>query len=219
MIRVILADDHHLVRQGIRSLLEKSGDIEIVAEAPDGEEAVRLCARLKPGVLITDINMPRLNGIQAVEKIRELALPCRVVILSMHANRQLVRQSLQNGAKGYVLKSALKDELLMAVRAAFKGATFLSPEVSEAVVTNMAVPAAPHPAGGFEQLSGREREILKLVAEGYTNKMIAQAMHLSIKTVEKSRAALIEKLGAPDLVGLIRIALKHGLIFLEDETV
>ena len=217
MIHVILAEDHHLVRQGIRALLEKAHDIEIVAEAENGEEAVQAAQRLNPDVLITDINMPRLNGIQATEKLHRLGLDTRVVILSMHSNKSLVRQSLQQGVKGYLLKSSVKDELLIAVRAAARNATYLSPAISELVAADYALdqPLSDTEAG-YESLTAREREILKLIAEGYTNKAIGEAMHLSIKTVEKDRARLNDKLQARDLVALIRIAMRHGLILPED---
>lgn len=217
MIRVILADDHHLIRQGIHSLLEDMTGIEIVAEAENGEEAVKLVQRLTPDVLVTDINMPRLNGIQAAEKIRELKLATRVVILSIYSTENLVRQSLRSGVKGYVLKSSVKDELLLAIQAAYRGATFLSPTISELVAADFSAGQAElDQMSGFDQLSLREREILKLIAEGCTNRDIAAMMHLSVKTVEKDRARLMDKLKIYDLVGLIRLALKHSLI-LPDE--
>jgi two-component system response regulator NreC len=217
VIRAILADDHHLIRQGIRSLLEDTPGIEIVAEAENGEEAVRLVQRLIPDVLVTDISMPRLNGIQAAEKIRELKLPTRVVILSIYSTESLVRQSLRSGVKGYVLKSSVKDELLLAIQAAYRGATFLSPAISELVAADLSAGQAElDQVSGFDQLSLREREILKLIAEGYTNRDIAAMMHLSMKTVEKDRARLMDKLKIYDLAGLIRLALKHSLI-LPDE--
>ncbi|GAB4424189.1 MAG: response regulator transcription factor [Anaerolineae bacterium] len=217
MIKVIVAEDHHLVREGILSLLEKSGDIEVVAEARDGEEAVQAVQQFHPDVLLTDIGMPRLNGIQAAEKIRELGLDTRVVILSMHSNKSLIRQCMRSGAKGYVLKSGIKDELLMALRAAARNGTYLSPEVSELLMSDYtADPTATTTGDSFEQLNPREREILKLIAEGHTNKSIATLMHLSIKTIEKDRAVLVEKLQIRDLASLIRLAMKHGLIFSED---
>lgn len=217
MIRVILADDHHLVRAGIRSLLENTADLEIVAEAQDGEEAVKLVQRLVPDVLVTDIGMPRLNGIQAAEKIRELKLNTRIVILSMHSNESFVRQSLRQGVKGYVLKSSIKDELLLAIQAAYRGATFLSPTISNLLTADfISSPATQEHRNCFDQLTSREREILKLIAEGYSNKEIAELMSLSIKTIEKDRARLMEKLKIRDLAGLIRLALKHGLILPED---
>lgn len=216
MIRVILADDHHLVRQGIRSLLEKTKEIEIVAEAENGEEAIRLVQQLLPDVLVTDIGMPRLNGIQAAEKIKLLGLPTRVVVLSMHTNKSLVRQSLRNGIKSYILKSSVKDDLQIAIRAAYRNATYLSPTVSELVMADLVTPpAAGTEADGFDQLTTREREILKLIVEGHTNKAIAKLMHLSIKTVEKDRARLIQKLDLRDIHALTRVALRHGLILPE----
>lgn len=217
MIRVILAEDHNLVRQGIRSLLEKADDIEVVAEAENGQEAINLTGELTPDVLVTDINMPRLNGIQAAEQIRELGLPTRVVILSMHSDETLVRQALRIGVRGYLLKRSVTEELLLAVRAVYRGETFLCPGISEMVMADF-LARQPRSDGisDFDRLSPREREILKLIAEGYTNRAIAEAIHVSIKTVEKHRANLMTKLNIQDLAGLIRIALKHGLIFLDE---
>jgi DNA-binding NarL/FixJ family response regulator len=217
MIRVILADDHNLVRQGISALLEKADDIEIVAQAENGQEAVNLSKNLSPDVLVMDINMPRLNGIQAVEQLNTLGLDTRVVILSMHSDKTLVRQALRNGARGYLLKRSVMEELLLAVRAAYRGELYLSPAVSDAVLNDYLTGRGElEPESAFDQLSSREREVLQLIAEGYTNRAIAQAMHISIKTVEKHRANLMVKLNVQDLAGLIRVALRHGLIFFED---
>jgi DNA-binding NarL/FixJ family response regulator len=216
MIRVILADDHNLVRQGICALLEKADDIEIVAQAENGQEAVDLSRNLDPDVLIMDINMPRLNGIQAAEQIKALGLNTRVVILSMHSDKTLVRQALRNGARGYLLKRSVMEELLLAVRAAYSGELYLSPAISDTVLTDyLAGQVELEGEDVFDQLSAREREVLQLIAEGYTNKAIAQAMNISIKTVEKHRANLMVKLNVQDLAGLIRIAIKQGLIFLD----
>jgi DNA-binding NarL/FixJ family response regulator len=216
MIKVIIAEDHNLVRQGILSLLETAPDIEVIGEAEDGEQAVQLVQQLNPDVLLTDIGMPRLNGIQAAEKIRELGLSTRVVILSMHSNKSLIRQSMRGGAKGYVLKSAIKSELMMAVRAAATNATYLSPEISEMLMSDYSNPGGADADDGFDQLTTREREILKLIAEGHTNKSIADLMHLSVKTIEKDRSVLVDKLQVRDLASLIRLAMKHGLIFADD---
>ena len=216
MIKIIVAEDHHLVREGILSLLEKAEDIEVIAEAHDGSEAVQLVQQHLPDVLLTDIGMPRLNGIQAAERIRDLGLATRVVILSMHSNKSLIRQSMRSGAKGYVLKSGIKDELLMAIRAAARNGIYLSPEVSDLLIDDYSKGPTSDIQNGFEQLTTREREILKLIAEGHTNKSIPNCMNLSIKTIEKDRSSLVEKLNARDLASLIRVAIKHGLIFSED---
>lgn len=216
-MKLILADDHHLVRQGLRSLLEKSDDIEIIAEAENGQEAVALTERLKPDVLIMDIAMPRMNGIQATEQIRSLGLKTQVVILSMHFDETLVRQALRNGVRGYLLKNSVVEELLLAIRAAGRGEIYLSPTISEIVVSDfMAGQGELKAVSPFEQLSAREREVLKLIAEGATNKTIAEAMNISIKTVEKHRTNLMSKLNVHDLVGLVRVAIKHGLIFVNE---
>jgi DNA-binding NarL/FixJ family response regulator len=218
MIRVILADDHHLVRQGLRSLLEKTDDIKIVAEAENGQEAVTLTERLTPEVLVMDIAMPRLNGIQAAEQIRSLGLKTQVVILSMHFDETLVRQALRSGVRGYLLKNSVVEELLLAIRAAGRGEIYLSPTISEIIVTELMTSQSDdlRATSPFDQLSSREREVLKLIAEGATNKAIAETMNISVKTVEKHRMSLMTKLNVHDLAGLVRIAIKHGLIFLDE---
>ena len=220
MIRVVLADDHNLVRQGIRSLLDQATDIEVIAEADNGQEAVELVRDLNPDVLVTDINMPRLNGIQAAEQIQKSDSLTRVVILTMYTSPTLVEQALRRGVKGYLLKRSLSDELLLAVRAAARGETFLCPALSGKVLANF-LAASTHVEGesDFDQLSGRESEVLKLVAEGHTNRAIARMMNVSIKTVEKHRSNLMTKLDIQDLTGLIRAALRYGLIFLEEPDV
>ncbi len=217
MISVILADDHHLVRHGIRSLLEKADDIEIIGEAENGHEAVLMTERLGPDVLVMDISMPRLTGIQAAEQIRTLGLKTQIVILSMHSDETLVRQALRSGVRGYLLKRSVMEELLLAIRAAKRGEIYLSPAISEIVMADFVIsqPDFNEPSG-FERLSSREREVLQLVAEGYTNKAIANTMQVSVKTIEKHRANLMTKLNVQDLAGLIRIAIKHGLIFLDE---
>jgi len=216
MIRVVIADDHHLVRQGIRALLEKAGDIEVVGEAADGQEALDLVERLLPDVLVLDIAMPHLNGVEAVGRLRDLKVKTRALVLSMYADDALVRQALRNGAKGYLLKRAVSDELLLAVRAVGRGETFLSPEVAGPVVSAL-VAAPPRSAdlGPLDQLTSREREVLQLIAEGHTNRAIAGHLHLSEKTVEKHRGHLMAKLHVHETAGLVRFALKHGLVSLD----
>ena len=220
MIRVVLADDHNLVRQGIRSLLDEADDIEVIAEADNGQEAVELVRDLNPDVLVTDINMPRLNSIQAAEQIQKLNLLTQVVVLTMYTSATLVKQALRRGVKGYLLKKSLSDELLLAIRAAARGEVFLCPALSGRILANfIASSTSVEEESGFDQLSAREREVLKLVAEGHTNRAVARMMNVSIKTVEKHRSNLMTKLDIQDLTGLIRAALRYGLIFLEEPDV
>ena len=216
MIRVVIADDHHLVRQGIRALLEKAGDIEVVGEAADGQEALDLVERLLPDVLVLDIAMPHLNGVEAVGRLRDLKVKTRALVLSMYADDALVRQALRNGAKGYLLKRAVSDELLLAVRAVGRGETFLSPEVAGPVVSALvAAPPRSSDLDPLDQLTSRERQVLQLIAEGHSNREIASHLHLSEKTVEKHRSHLMAKLKIHDTAGLVRFAIKHGLVALD----
>jgi DNA-binding NarL/FixJ family response regulator len=215
MIRVIVADDHHLVRQGIRALLEKADDIEVIGEAADGQEAVELVERLVPDVLVLDIAMPRLNGTQATARVRALGVATQVVILSMHSDETLVREALRSGARGYLLKRSVTEELLLAVRAASRGEIYLSPAISRSIVADLLMFQADYKSG-FDLLTPREREVLQLIAEGRTNRAIAQMMQVSVKTVEKHRASLMSKLDVHDVAGLTRIAIKHGLVFLDE---
>ena len=217
MIRIVIAEDHHLVREGIRALLEKAGDIEVVGEAVDGQEAVELTQRLTPDVLIMDIAMPRLNGILAAEQLRDAGGTTNIVILSMYSDELLVRQALQNGVKGFLPKGSVSDELLFAVRAASRGAIYLSPSVPSTVLADQTARDNPKARGATGHLTVREREMLLLIGKGHTNNQMAQVMGVSIKTVERHRTHLMQKLNARNLVELIRIALTQGLIPLDDE--
>ncbi len=217
MIRIILADDHHLVRNGIRALLEKAGDFEIVGEVADGQEAVELVESLQPEVLIMDIGMPRLNGIQATERVRALNKGPQVLILSMHSSPLLVRKALQAGAKGYLLKRSVTEELLLAIRAVSQGDTYLSPPIAGIVADGFLLSKPENVETSLmDTLTSREREVLQLIAEGNTNPSIAQKLNISISTVERHRANLMAKLDAHDVAGLTRFAIQNGLIFLEE---
>jgi DNA-binding NarL/FixJ family response regulator len=216
MIRIVIADDHHLVRQGISALLEKAGDIEVVGEAADGQQAIELVQRLLPDVLVIDIAMPHLNGIEVVGHIRGLGVKTKALMLSMYSDDTLVRQALRNGARGYLLKRSISDELLLAVRAVSRGDVFLCPEVSEPLLARL-----PDLQGDWEEegplsrLTPREREVLQLIAEGHTNHETASSLSISEKTVEKHRGSLMAKLNVHDMAGLIRFAIKQGLIRLD----
>lgn len=215
MIRVLIAEDHLMVRAGIRALLEKAGDIHVLGEASNGQEAVDLTEKLKPDVLVMDIMMPRMNGIQAAENIRKLRHPplTQILLLSMYSDKGLIYQALQTGVKGYVLKSAVSDELLNAVRTVAAGHTYLSDQVSEIVVETKANPRTMvTEQDPFLNLSPREKEILQLIAEEHTSREIADLLVISEKTVEKHRASMMEKLNVRNLAGLVRLAIKYHLV-------
>lgn len=210
MIRVAIADDHHLVRDGIRALLERADDIEVVGEAVDGFEAVKLAREVTPDVMVMDITMPRCNGIEATLVIRESLVDTEVVILSMHAEPALVRRAMQAGAKGYVLKGSVTEELLLAVRAARRGATYLSPIASDSILE--ASDASAERAEGTGVLTARELEVLQLIGDGLTNRAIGSSLSISVKTVERHRTNLMAKLEAHSIVELMREAFRRGLL-------
>jgi len=213
MIRILIAEDHLMVRAGIRALLEKAGDIHILGEASNGQEAVEMTRELKPDVLIMDIMMPRMNGIQAAENIRGMKLPTNILLLSMYSDAGFVHQALQYGVKGYVLKSSVSEELILAVRAVAKGNTYLSNPVSEIVIDSALNPSINQQGGdALSSLSPREKEILQLIAEEHTSSEIAKLLFISEKTVEKHRARLMEKLNVRNVAGLVRLAVKYRLV-------
>ena len=215
MIRVLIAEDHLMVRAGIRALLEKAGDIRVLDEASNGQEAVELTQSLKPDVLIMDIMMPRMNGVQAAENIRDLKLPTNILLLSMYSDEGLVHQALQCGVKGYVLKSSVSEELIRAVRAVSSGQTFLSDPISEIVESGVQPYASTKKTDPLSNLSPREKEILQLIAEEHTSAEIAKILIISEKTVEKHRAKLMDKLNVRNLAGLVRLAVKYHLVDLD----
>ena len=212
MIRVLIAEDHLMVRAGIRALLEKAGDIHVLGEASNGQEAIDMTRELNPDVLIMDIMMPRMNGIQAAENLRDLKLATHILLLSMYADEGFVHQALQRGVKGYVLKSSVSDELLWAVRTVASGKTYLSNPISEIVVESVINPHAAQDGDPLSSLSPREKEILQLIAEEYTSAEIGKMLFISEKTVEKHRAKLMEKLNVRNLAGLVRLAVKYRLV-------
>jgi DNA-binding NarL/FixJ family response regulator len=202
-----------MVRAGIRALLEKAGDIYVMGEASNGQEAIELTESLKPDVLIMDIMMPRMNGMQAAENLREMRLPTRILLLSMYSDEGFVHRALQCGVKGYVLKSSVSDELLWAVRAVASGKTYLSSPISEIVGESAIHPhAGPQDGDPLSNLSPREKEILQLIAEGYTSAQMGKMLSISEKTVEKHRTKLMEKLNVRNLAGLVRLAVKYHLV-------
>lgn len=211
MIRVVLADDHALVRAGIRSLLGAMIDVEVVGEASSGEEALALAQRERPDVVLMDIAMKGITGLEAAARMREQHPAVRVVILSMHAGEEYVLQALRAGAVGYLLKDAATGELELALRTVIRGESWLSPAVSRQVVEGY-VQRVGGDAGGADVLTARQREVLRHVAGGKSTKEIAFVLNLSVKTVETHRAQIMERLGIRDVAGLVRYALRTGLI-------
>jgi DNA-binding NarL/FixJ family response regulator len=209
-IRVVIADDHLLFRAGVRGLLRSFGGIEVVGEAADGHEAVALATAQRPGVLLMDIGMPGLNGIEALARVRAALPTLPVIILSMHTGEEHVMRALKAGAAGYLLKNAQPDELERAVRQVARGEPYLSPAVSKYVVQSYA--RGGQGGTALERLTPRQREVLQLIAEGYTTKAIAARLKVSVKTVETHRAQLMERLAIHDVVGLVRFALRRGLV-------
>ncbi len=217
MIKVVIADDHHLFRQSIKSLLETTDDIEVVGEAADGQETLKLIQRKRPDVALVDIAMPLLNGIEATHRIQSLDSGTRVVILSMYSDEDMVRQALKNGAKGYLLKRSLVEELLLAIRSASIDEVYLSPSVAQAVLSGyLQNETDDRTLSPVDRLSSREREVLQLIAEGHTSQAAALILNVSAKTVETHRTNLTKKLKARSLPDLVRIALKHRLTFLDE---
>jgi two-component system, NarL family, response regulator LiaR len=213
-MRVLLADDHNLVRAGIRALLETLPDVEIVAEAADGQQALQALINNKPDIALIDISMPGLNGLELAARASREVPETRLVILSVHGDASHVAQALRAGAKGYLLKDAAADELPVLIRAVMRGETYLSPGISRHVVDGFlgrVAPSAPE-SDPASLLTSRQREILQLVAEGKSTKEVAQLLELSVKTVEAHRAQIMERLDIHDLAGLVRYAVRAGLV-------
>lgn len=209
-VRVLLADDHALVRAGIRALLTALPAVEVVGEVADGREAVRMIARAQPHVVLMDIMMPGLNGLDATARIVKEFPAVRVVMLSMNATEEYVLQAMRAGARGYLLKNVEPSELAQAIAAVARGETYLTAAVSKHVIA--AYVQRTGAANSLERLTPRQREILQLVAEGHTTKEIASALTLSVKTIEMHRAQLMEALDIHDIAGLVRYAIRMGIV-------
>jgi DNA-binding NarL/FixJ family response regulator len=212
-IRILIADDHPVLRRGLRALIEEEPDMEVVGEAGNGLEAVQLAERLRPDVVIMDISMPELDGLEATRRIRERSPSTYILILTVHAHERYLFPVLKAGASGYVRKTAADEELIEAIRVVARGDVFLYPSATRMLLDDyLAQVRAGREQDSYESLSEREREILRLLAEGHTNAEIAQKLNLSVKTVETYRTRIMEKLYLRTRAELVRYALRKGLI-------
>jgi len=207
-IRILLADDHAVVRQGFKMILGAQGDMEIVGEAANGREAVELAEQVKPDIVVMDVAMPELNGIEATRRLLGSLPHARVIALSMHKDSVYVREVLRAGARGYLLKDSGAEDLVRAIRAVAGGESWLSPAVSNAVLDDY----RRHVTNPIDLLTSREREVLQMLAEGKTNKEIAVVLNLSVYTVDAHRGRIMEKLNLHSINELVRFAVRNGLI-------
>ena len=211
-LRLLIADDHTLVRQGLRRILEGQPGWEVVAETGDGREAVRLAAELKPDVVLLDIAMPHLNGVEAMQQIERRVPGVRVLVLSMYSDEAYVTRAIRAGASGYLLKDSADTDLIKGITAVAQGKSFFSPAAARVIVDNYARPTATGVADRFDSLSEREREVFQLVAEGYSNKEVAEMLHISPATVETHRAHVMEKLDLHSTAELVLCAVRRGIV-------
>lgn len=212
-IKVLLAEDHTIVRRGLRRILETEAGIEVVGEASDGREAIAKAQKLRPDVVVMDISMPGLNGLEATRRIKKMAPEIQVLILTMHTTEEYIFPILRAGASGYVVKDAAPTELIAAIQAAYQGESFLSPVVSKKVVEEFIRRGALEAEeDDYEKLTDREREVLQLIAEGYTTREIAEKLYISEKTVETHRARVRQKLGLHSTAELTQYAIRKGII-------
>jgi DNA-binding NarL/FixJ family response regulator len=211
--RIVIAEDHTILREGLRSLLSSSPDFEVVGEAEDGREAIRCVEKLKPDLILTDLSMPRMNGMEAIREIKKQSPKTKILVLTVHKTEEYILATLKAGADGYLLKDSTHTELIMAVKNVISGKHYISPGISEKVIEGYVEGKKTlKPRTSWETLTQREREILKLIAEGYRNKEIADDLCISVKTVEKHRANLMEKLNLHNVQALTTYAIEKGLV-------
>lgn len=217
MIRVVLADDHEILREGLKSLLEREPDIEVIAQAADGRAAVSLAQNKRPDVLVMDIGMPGLNGIDATRQVVESACGTRVLTLSMHSDHRFVVEALRAGATGYLVKGCAFEELVTAIRNVGAGRAYISPSIAGLLITDYVscLNGVSSGAESAQPLSPREREVLQLIAEGISTKRIASMLGVSIKTIETHRRQIMLKLGIDSLAGLTKYAIREGITTLD----
>lgn len=209
-INILIADDHGLIRTGLRALLQEVKEISIVGEAEDGYTALRRIAEFKPDIVLMDISLPGLSGIEVTRQVREISPVTRVLMLTVHEDEGMLRESIRAGAYGYILKRAADAELIQAIQVVSQGHMYIYPSLTSALVKDIS-PFAPTPESEIEVLTAREKEVLLLLSRGYTNRQIATEMNLSVRTVEGHRASLVNKLGISSRVELMNYVEEHGL--------
>ena len=216
--RVVIAEDHDLLRNGLRSMLSAQGGYDVIGEARDGKEACQMAMTLNPDLMLMDLSMRGMNGIDASAAIKRRSPNVRIVVLTVHQSEEYVREALRAGVEGYVLKDVSFDELLVAMRMVMQGKKHLSADVYGYMVDSFVTGReAPAPKKAWDILTARERSVLKLIAEGRTNRQVGEYLKLSPKTIEKHRASLMRKLGITNVMGLVRIAIEMGILALKDE--
>jgi two-component system response regulator NreC len=211
MIRVLIADDHAIVRTGLRTLLRAEPSMELVGEATGGYEAIELVEKTRPDILLLDVSMPDLDGIAVTKKVKPLFPNVHILILTIHADEALLREAIKAGASGYILKRAAEAELISAIHIIMRGDVYVDPSMVRTLLGDAVKPANAHP-GATEKLTPRETEVLKCIVEGYTNRQIGEQLNISVRTVEGHRANVSAKLGLHSRVELVRYAREHGLI-------
>ncbi len=210
---VIIAEDHTILREGLKSLLSSNPDFEIVAEAGDGREAIRQVEKFKPDLILTDLSMPKMNGMEAIREFKKRSPRTKILVLTVHDAEEYILETFKAGADGYVLKDSTHHELVMAIKNVLTGKSYLSPGIAETVLEGyLEGRKTLKPRSSWETLTRREREILKLIAEGYKNKEISRELSISVKTVEKHRANIMTKLNLHTATGLTALAFEKGLV-------
>lgn len=214
-IRVVLADDHSVLRAGLKMLIDAQPDMQVVGEAGDGEEAIERVVSLKPDVILLDVNMPKLDGMEVLGRLKAASSPSRVLILSMYDDEGYLRRALERGASGYILKKAADSELMAALRAVARGELYVYPSLTHLLVNRYLGTEESGLAPSVVELTEREEQVLRLLAEGHTSEQVAQRLALSAKTVDTYKARVMEKLGLRNRVDLVRYALRNGLLSAE----
>jgi DNA-binding NarL/FixJ family response regulator len=213
-ITVLVAEDHTIVRKGICSLIDGKADIQVVGEAEDGREAIEKAEALTPDVVLMDITMPHLNGLEATRQIKKRCPQVKILALTMYTNEEYILQIIQAGASGYVIKQAAPAEMISAIHAVYRGDTFLSPSVSKVIIDEYMKHRASSTSARYDELTDREREVLQLLAEGHSNRSIAEELNISIKTVGVHRTSIMKKLKCQSVSDLVKYALRKGIISL-----